>query len=170
MFQRIWSAIDWALGLQLESKDLGVWQMSLRAVIVFILAIAMIRIGDKRFMGKNSALDVMLGIVYGSLVSRAITGNAPFFPAMAAGLVLILMHWLMSAVAFRSHGFGVLVKGGNRTLVRDGEIQWEAMKKGHITEHDLNEALRNQGKNPDLRQVKSAHLERNGEISIIAKE
>ena len=170
MFQRIWSAIDWALGLQLESKDLGVWQMSLRAVIVFILAIAMIRIGDKRFMGKNSALDVMLGIVYGSLVSRAITGNAPFFPAMAAGLVLILMHWLMSAVAFRSHGFGVLVKGDNRTLVRDGEIQWEAMKKGHITEHDLNEALRNQGKNPDLRQVKAAHLERNGEISIIAGE
>jgi uncharacterized membrane protein YcaP (DUF421 family) len=93
MLERLWSMITWALGLQLESQDLGVVQMSLRALVVFILATLMIRIGDKRFMGKSTALDVMLGIVFGSVVSRAITGNAPFFPTLAAGFVLVLAHW-----------------------------------------------------------------------------
>lgn len=162
--------MDQALGLGLETKDINVGQMSLRAFVVFVLAIGMIRIGNKRFMGKNAALDVLLGIVFGSMVSRAITGNAPFLPTLVASLVLVLLHWLMSAIAFRSKGFGTLVKGRDSTLVRDGEIQWEAMRKAHLTEHDLQEALRNSGKQPDVSQVASAHLERNGDVSIIMRD
>jgi uncharacterized membrane protein YcaP (DUF421 family) len=155
------------LGLELESKDINFWQMSLRAVIVFILAIMMLRIGHKRFMGRNTALDVMLGIVFGSLVSRAITGNAPFFPALAASLTLVLMHWILSFIAFHWSPFGNAVKGKKNLLIKDGEIQWEEMKSSHITEDDLSEALRNKGEEPDFKQVKSAHLERNGDISLI---
>ena len=155
------------IGLGLESKDITFWQMSLRAVIVFILAVAMIRIGHKRFMGRNTALDVMLGIVFGSIVGRAITGNAPFFPALASSLILVLMHWLFSFLAFHTGWFGDLVKGKKNLLVQDGEIQWKEMKSSHITEDDLSEALRNKGEEPDVKRVKSAHLERNGDISLI---
>ncbi len=145
-------------------------QMSLRAVIVFIAAIIMIRIGDERFMGRNRALDVMLGIVFGSVVSRAITGNSPFFPTLGASLVLVLLHWFMSFIAFRSDKFGDLVKGYKRLLIRDGEVQWENMKKSHTTENDLQEALRSNGHQPDIDRVESAHLERNGDISIIMRK
>lgn len=170
MFQQIQSLLDRALGLGLENKDISIGQMSLRAVVVFVLAIVMIRIANKRFMGKNAALDVLLGIVFGSMVSRAITGNAPFLPTLAASLVLVLMHWMLSAIAFRSQGFGTLVKGHDSTLVRDGEIQWEAMRKAHLTEHDLRESIRNSGEQPDVSQVASAHLERNGDISVIMRK
>jgi uncharacterized membrane protein YcaP (DUF421 family) len=159
--------INWLLGLELDNKDINFWQMSLRAVIVFILAIIMLRIGHKRFMGRNTALDVMLGIVFGSIVSRAITGNAPFFPALAASLTLVLMHWFLSFIAFHWSVFGKAVKGKRSLLIKDGEIQWEEMKKSHITEDDLNEALRINGNEPDFKQVKLAHLERNGDISVI---
>src|SRR4051812_22382324 len=107
----IWSYLDRALGLGLEAKDLGAGQMSLRAFVVFIIAIAIIRVGDKRFMGRSSALDVMLGIVFGSVVSRAINGNAPFFATLTASFVLVAMHWVVAAIAFRSHRFGRVVKG-----------------------------------------------------------
>ncbi|HYO99876.1 MAG TPA: YetF domain-containing protein [Pyrinomonadaceae bacterium] len=170
MFLQIQPFLDRALGLGLENKDINIGQMSLRALVVFVLAIAMIRIGNKRFMGKNAALDVLLGIVFGSMVSRAITGNAPFLPTLIASFVLVLLHWAASAIAFRSHRFGTLVKGHDSTLVRDGEIQWEAMRKAHLTEHDLWEAIRNSGKHPDVREVVSAHLERNGDISVIMRE
>lgn len=170
MFLQIQSVLDRALGLGLENKDINVGQMSLRAVVVFVLAIVMIRIGNKRFMGKNAALDVLLGIVFGSMVSRAITGNAPFLPTLVASLVLVLMHWVLSAIAYRSQWFGTLVKGNDSVLVRDGEIQREAMKKAHITEHDLRESLRTSGKQPDVSQVASAHLERNGDISVIMRD
>jgi uncharacterized membrane protein YcaP (DUF421 family) len=167
--EQAWVAIGRALGLELEGKDLTVLHMALRAVVVFVLSIAMLKVGDKRFMGKSTALDVMLGIVFGSTVSRAITGNAPFFPALAAGLVLVLLHWLFAAVAFRSHGFGKLVKGRSRLLVRDGEVQWDAMRKSHVTTHDLEEALRSNGEEPDVSRVKTAHLERNGDISVVTR-
>jgi len=165
----LWEAVSRALGLELKGEYLTVTHMVLRAAVVFVLSIVMLKIGDKRFMGKSTAFDVFLGIVFGSTVSRAITGNAPFFPSLAGGLTLVLLHWLFAAVAFRSHGFGKLVKGNDRQLVRDGEIIWSAMRKAHITEHDLKEALRNSGKEPDVKRVKAAHLERNGDISIIAE-
>ena len=168
--EQLKQALNWAIGLELENKHINALQMSLRAVIVFIIAIIMLRIGNKRFMGKNTTLDVMLGIVFGSTVSRAITGNAPFFPTLAASLVLILMHWTLAAIAFRSSGFGALVKGRNRLLVRDGEIRWDEMRKGHITESDLKEAMRNQGKKLEIKDIREAHLECNGDISIITKD
>lgn len=166
----LWASVSRALGLELEGKDLTTVQMVLRAAIVFVVSIAMLKIGDKRFMGKSTAFDVFLGIVFGSTVSRAITGNAPFFPALAGGLTLVLFHWLFAAVAFRSHGFGKLVKGSDRVLVRDGEIQWDEMKRAHITENDLKEALRSAGQQPDVKRVKAAHLERDGDISIITED
>lgn len=164
--EQAWAAFSRALGLELEGKDLTALHMALRAALVFIVSIGMLKVGDKRFMGKSTAFDVFLGIVFGSTVSRAITGNAPFFPTLTAGLVLVLLHWLFAAVAFRSHGFGLLIKGRSRVLVRDGEILWDAMRKSHVTTHDLEEALRSEGEEPDVRGVREAQLERNGDISI----
>ena len=170
MLQKIQSILDQLLGLGLETKNINVGQMSMRALVVFVLAIAMIRIGNKRFMGKNAALDVFLGIVFGSMVSRAITGNAPFLPTLVASLVLVLLHWVTSAIAFRAHWFGTLVKGHDSTLVRDGEIQWDTMRKAHLTERDLQESIRNSGEQPDVSKVESAHLERNGDVSVIMRK
>jgi uncharacterized membrane protein YcaP (DUF421 family) len=163
------SAMETALGLGLEAKDINVWQMSLRAVVVFAAATAMIRLGSRRFIGRSTALDVMLGIIFGSVVSRAISGNAPFFPTLGAALTLVLVHWLLCAIAFRSHRFGNLVKGRPLLLVDHGKILWRAMAHGHITEHDLQEALRSHGLSSDVTQVETAHLERNGDISIVTR-
>src|ERR687884_1110994 len=102
------------LGLGLEGKDLNVPQMALRAVVVYVVTVLIVRIGKKRFMGRATAFDVILGIMLGSIVSRAVTGNAPFFPALAASGVLLSMHWLFSALAFRFHPFGKAIKGEAR--------------------------------------------------------
>src|SRR3954470_12120281 len=96
-------------------------------------------------MGGATAFDVILGIMLGSIVSRAVTGNAPFLPALVAAAVLLGMHWLFSSAAMRWHGFGVAIKGSPRTLVRIGELDHEALRKEHMTEHDLFEDLRSEG-------------------------
>ena len=170
MFETIQSALDQALGLHLEAKDLGALHMSLRALIVFGAATAYIRIGSRRFIGRSTSFDVVLGIIFGSVVSRAVTGNAPFGPTLAAGLTLVALHWILSAIAFRSHRFGNFVKGVPRVLVRDGEIQWKTMAECHISQHDLDEALRVHGLPPDVSRVRQATMERNGDISVIPRE
>jgi uncharacterized membrane protein YcaP (DUF421 family) len=88
-----------ALGIGLKSEEIGVLQMSLRAAIVFVVTLAIVRLGKRRFLGRATAFDVILGIMLGSIVSRAVTGNAPFVPALAAAAMLMLMHWFFSAIA-----------------------------------------------------------------------
>ena len=167
MLETLESNVSWILGLELEGKDLDARHMVVRGVFVFIIAIVLIRLGDKRFMGRNTALDVMLGFVFGSVMSRAITGNSPFFPTLAAGTILVVLHWLLSYIAFFSDRFGTAVKGDRRLLVKDGEIQWKAMRKSHISQDDLEQAIRSSGESADVSGIATAYLERNGDISIV---
>lgn len=157
--------IEDILGLNAESLTVG--HMALRAVIVYISALIMVRIGEKRFLGKNTAFDVILGIIFGSVVSRAITNPSEFFPILGAGLVLVLLHWLFSVLSFRSDRFGTLIKGSHRVLVANGEIQWDAMRKSNISEQDLMSALRTQANTDSLDQIQEARLERSGDISFV---
>jgi hypothetical protein len=138
-------ALQVLLGLWLDEKEINVWQMALRAIVVYGVTLLIVRLGKKRFMGRATAFDVILGIMLGSIASRAVTGNTPFFPALAAAATLVAMHWLLTLIAVRWHGFGTVVKGHPRLLVKDGEIVWETMRRTHITEHDLEEGSARQG-------------------------
>ena len=82
---------NWALGL--DARQLNIWQMGLRAAIIYLAALIMVRIaGDRRFIGKYAAFDVILSIIFGSTLSRAINGNSAFFATIFAGFVLVAMH------------------------------------------------------------------------------
>lgn len=168
MLQEILGSMGELLGI--GSEDLTVWQMGLRALVIYIIAILLVKVGDKRFMGKNTAFDMILAIILGSVLSRAVTGNAPFLPTIGAGLLLVGLHWLFAVVAYYSDWFGTLTKGRAHILVQDGEIQWENMRKSHISKKDLEMALYSQGDVTDPRDVKVARFERSGDISVIPRE
>lgn len=102
----------------------------------------MIISGAKRFLGKNTAFDVILDIIFGSVVSRAINSDASFWGTIAAGGVLVGLHWLFGYIAFKSDDFGNFVKRNRRILVKDGEILWDAMEKSSISKKDLMRAIR----------------------------
>jgi uncharacterized membrane protein YcaP (DUF421 family) len=168
MLHELFQAMRDFIGLEVD--DLDLWQMSLRALIIYVSAIMLVKIGEKRFMGKNTAFDMILGIILGSVLSRAITGNAPFFETIGAGAILVALHWLFSVMSFHFDWFGTLVKGSERTLIKDGEILWDNMRKSHISRKDLEMALRNTGSITDPGEVKEAHFERSGDISIIPRQ
>src|SRR4051794_4842598 len=153
------------LGLGIDNNEINALQMGLRAVLVYVVTVLMVRLAKKRFMGRATAFDVILGIMLGSIVSRAVTGNAPFLPALVAAGALLMMHWMFSGIAMGWHAFGGLIKGHPRLLVRDGQIDWAAMRAAHMTEHDLWEDLRSKGVT-DPRSVAEARLERTGQVSV----
>lgn len=150
-----------------DADALTWYQAVLRSLIVYVSALAMVRIGEKRFMGKNTAFDVILGVILGSVVSRAINSNDTVLPSLLAGLVLVGLHWLMSVITFRSDNLGDVFKGSTRQLVEKGEILWDAMQKSHISLKDLLGQVRAQGNTEDLRAIDKAYLERSGQISVI---
>ncbi len=104
------------------------------------------------------------------MLSRAINGTAPFFTTIVAAIALMIIHRIFAYGAFKSHWFGKLIKGQPRTLVRDGEIDWEMMKQNLVSKHDLDEDLHLDAKTEDVSMIKIARLERSGDISFIKKE
>jgi uncharacterized membrane protein YcaP (DUF421 family) len=158
------------LGLDAQPKDLTFLQVGLRSVIVFVAAIAMLRMGDKRFLSKMTALDAVLGLILASMLARAINGSAPFFPTLGAGFVLVCLHRFFAFLAWRSHGFGDLVKGHADLIIKDGVLQKEAMSANNLTEHDVSEELRERGGITSPEQVKEAYIERSGKVSVIPRK
>ena len=167
MFDSVISACNALLGL--DGRELGMLQMAARAIVVYPLGVAFVRLGEKRFIGKFTAFDVIMGIMIGSILARAVTGGSPFFASLAAGLVLVFLHAVFAALSFHFAPFGEIVKGSGRTLVRDGTICWSAMRKSHISERDLMGAVRENGGVDSLDRVRLARLERSGNISVVAK-
>ena len=149
--------------------DLEIWQVLLRALIIYLVGLAIIRLGKKRLLGRNSAFDVILGVVVGSMFSRTIHSQVPFLGSILAALVLVALHGVFALLAVRFKGFGGLVKGHPSPLVQDGQIDWDAMRRHDITLEDLKESMRLKLKSEDLNKVRSAALERNGSISFVTK-
>lgn len=144
------------------------WQMSIRAVILFVWGTVLIRFGGRRAFGRNTAFDILLAVIVGSMVSRAITATASFFPTIAASTVLVLLHITLTRLSYRSRWLGTWIKGTRTRLVRDGEPDRVAMRRSGITDRDLREAARLQGLK-DIDAIKEASIERSGDISIIPK-
>ncbi|WP_372623828.1 DUF421 domain-containing protein [Falsiroseomonas sp.] len=147
-------------------EDLSLGQMAARAVLVYLAALAMVRWGEKRFMGKNTAFDVILGVILGSVVSRAVNSTPDILPTLGAGFVLVAMHWSFASLAFRSDRFGNVVKGTTRVLVKDGQIDWDQMRRSNMSRDDLLGALRSEGVQ-EPKEVAEARLERSGDVSVV---
>lgn len=169
MIQAVWDSITDLLGL--DAPSLNLWQMGLRAAVIYIAALLLVRlVGDRRFIGKYAALDILLSVILGSTLSRAINGSAPFFETLGTALVLVGMHSLVCAIAYHFQFFDTLIKGHSRILIQDGQLRKKVMKKSHISQKDLEESLRLKAKLSEPSQVKIARLESNGEISILPQK
>jgi uncharacterized membrane protein YcaP (DUF421 family) len=144
-------------------------QVAARAAVVYVVGLIIVRIGKNRMMGRNTALDIILGFILGSLLSRGITGHASMSGTAVACATLVGVHWIFTAIGYQSHTFGWLFKGNVDLLVQDGHIIERNMRHSHISLNDLMEEMRLQGIE-DLSEVKRAYKERNGQISIIREK
>jgi uncharacterized membrane protein YcaP (DUF421 family) len=156
------------IGFSAKAEQFTIVQGIIRALLVYIVLIVVVRFGKKRFLGEATAFDVILVIIIGSTASRAIVGNAPLFVALAAVIALVAFHWVISLVARDSRFFSILVKGHSTLIIKDGKVQRKNMRAAHMSADDLDEDLRHNGVSEPA-QVAEARLERDGKLSVLRK-
>jgi len=168
--QRIGAGLTFLFGGDFPPADppqhLAIHQAMIRGVFIYLVVLAIIRVGKSRSIGRISPLDVLLGFILGSLVSRGITGHASLSGTAGASAALVAVHWVLTLLACRSHWFGNLVKGHADVIVENGHPRTEHLLKHHISKHDLDEFIRNKGID-DISKVRAAYKERNGEVSVL---
>lgn len=158
-------SLDFLIGS--DPQTITWWQMCIRATIIFFYLLFLVRFGSIRAFGRSTSFDIVLAILLGSTISRALTGNSKLIPTLAASAVLVFLHRALAVWAFYSEKIGHLVKGKEIPLAKGGSFDRKAMKKASITRHDILEALRTSKGKTDSDIVKDAYLERSGKISLI---
>ena len=167
--ETLWADLHSLLDLSRDRQEPDASAMALRTVIVYAFTLLLVRLGSRRLLSRPSAFDVIVAIMVGSIMSRAINGSAPFVPTLIAGAMLLLMHWVFAAAAFRVHWISTAVKGTRIPLIRDGKVLPEGVRRAQISEDDLAEALRLQIQDEDVSKVAVAYMERSGAISVIPR-
>ena len=161
---------DQLLGLHVAPGDLSLLQLTARCLVVFLWGIVIVRFGDRRLLGRNAGFDVLLLVILGSVLSRAINGQAPFFRTLGVSAALVLFHHLLAVATSRWSWLSRVVKGNPRLLVVDGKILNEELRRARVTLDDLEENLRLNGNVAHAQQVVEARLERNGTVSVVKKQ
>ena len=152
-----------------EGKDISSLQMAMRAAATFFAALVFIRIFGRRSFGQRSPFDYVVAILLGATLSRAIVGASPAVPTLVASLVIVLIHRTLAWACIRSRALESLVVGVEREVYSDGRFNEREMLAALITRTDVLETVRQELGSDALDRMKSAILERNGEISIIRK-
>ena len=169
MFQNLWENFAWLIGGGEVELIMPIPQLILRTIVIYVVALAIIRIGKRRFMGSYTTFDILLGFIVGSILSRAITGTVRFLDMIFVVGVLVILHWVIATLSYYSDYFGNLIKDKPRELIVDGEIKEDALQKSKIGKNDLMQALREEANLESPGEVKTAYLERDGNITVIPK-
>jgi uncharacterized membrane protein YcaP (DUF421 family) len=146
------------------------FQMGLRALMLFVIALIFLRISGRRSFGLRSPFDNVISILLGAVLSRAVTGASPFFPTIIAALVIASLHRIFAWISLHSHAFGKLIKGSPKQIVKDGKIIRKNMDRCLVTDRDLEESIRLEAGVDSLDDIASAYVERGGTISLIKKK
>lgn len=145
------------------------WEFIVRAVIVYVFVMVVLRLAGKRQMGELAPFDFVLLLLLSNGVQNAMNGGDN---TITAGLIitvtLVGLNSMIAWLAFKNKEIEKVVEGRPEILVHNGYLYSDVLKRNQITHHELNDALR-QNDCTSLDDVRLAVLETNGQISVIKK-
>ena len=151
-------------------EQIGPLEIAARAVVMFFIALGLIRISGMRAFGKGSAFDSIITLLVGGILVRGVIAATPFVSSVVGGLVLVLIHRILSLLAVGSSFIGNIVKGKKMLLYKNGDFLQKNMIRTGITKHDILEGMRKDMQLEDLHQIEEVNMERNGEVSFVKKK
>lgn len=146
------------------------WEFVVRAAVIYVALLVMLRMSGKRTVGQFTPFDLMVLVVLGSAVEGSLIGEDV---SLTGGLILattlIACNWLVGFATARSPRFARLVEGGPVHLCRNGEVLPAVLRKQNLSRSDIDEALRDNGLTHPS-QAELIVLEIDGTITVVPRE
>ena len=140
-----------------------------RTLILYGMVIFLIRLMGKRQIGELQPSELVITILLSEIASIPIQDNkVPILNSVAALFILVAFEILSSVISLKSPFVRSHIQGHPVIVIRNGEIDYKALKKLRMTVNDLVCALR-QKDIFDISQVSYAIFETNGKISVLLK-
>lgn len=141
----------------------------IRMVILYIVAIAGVRIMGKRQIGELQPTELVITLLLSEIIAIPIQeNNTPLINTLIAVFLLIGFEILASIFNMKSVKFRTFMQGHPLIVIDDGVINQKLIKQLRFTVDDVLEALR-QKDVFDISQVQYAIIETNGQMSVLLK-
>jgi len=152
-----------------SGSELLWWQECARALVIFGYGLGVVRVAGRRMFGKWSALDIIVSVIIGSNLSRALTGNAQLGGTLAATTLLMGLHWVLAHAAARRRWWSRVLEGTPVELGREGRVEESRLHASAVSRNDLDEALRQSGIE-HVGRTRLIVLEPSGKIAVLKLE
>lgn len=143
-------------------------QECMRAILILFYGLAVIRLSGRRIFAKWAALDVIVSIVVGSNLSRALTGAAPLSGTLAATTLLLALHWSLARLTVLFPRMSWLLEGSPVTIIEDGSVKERMLLRRGVSRTDVGVALRMKGLDNET-EARRLTLEPNGKLSVLKR-
>ncbi len=146
------------------------WHFIVRAVVVYVFLIVILRLTGKRQVGQLAPFDLVLLLVLSNAVQNSMNGGDN---SLTGGLIsattLVGLNWIVGWATYRSRRLEQLIEGRPLVLIHDGQIHYDALSRVKMTIHELKAALRAEGCAREA-DVRFAIVENNGHVTVIPME
>jgi uncharacterized membrane protein YcaP (DUF421 family) len=124
----------------------------------------------KRQIGQLDVSDLITTLLISEIASLSITDpDIPISHSLVPIIILLTFEVVTSAIIFRFPTAKKLISASPTTLIKNGKLCFDQMKKARVSADELISELR-QNNILDIDEVSYAILEQNGKISVIQKE
>lgn len=141
----------------------------IRAVILYAVVIFLIRLMGKRQIGELQPSELVITILISEVASLPMQDNSiPILSSIIPLFVLVSFEIIFAALSLKSHKLRTVMQGHPVIVIRNGNIDIDALRKLRLSVNDLISALR-QKDVFELSEISYAIFETNGKISILLK-
>jgi uncharacterized membrane protein YcaP (DUF421 family) len=142
------------------------WELPLRAAIIYLALLVMVRISGKRTVGQFTPFDLLVVMLLSEGVSNSLSGGEDSVPGgLIIALTLLALSSAVGWLSARSKAVEKFVDGEPVLIGRDGRWFPEVLKRNRLSQSDVEESLREA--DCSLVQMRCAFLEADGKISIL---
>jgi uncharacterized membrane protein YcaP (DUF421 family) len=144
------------------------WELVLRAAVVYAVLLVLIRVSGRRTVGQFTPFDLLVVMLLSESVSNALSGGDDSLGAgLVSAITLVGLNLLVAMITARSGALHTVLEGEPVLVGQDGKIFHQTLRKHHVPESDLRQALREA--DCELASLQYAFLEADGQISILKK-
>jgi uncharacterized membrane protein YcaP (DUF421 family) len=145
---------------------LPILEKIVRAVVVYVFLILMLRLFGKRELAQLNPFDLIVLLLLSNTVQNAIIGeDNSVVGGIIGATALLLANYVTVRIMFHYPSLDKLFGGSPTTLIENGQPDAAALEQEMLTVRELRLAANRQGID-DLREIRRGELEPNGAFSF----
>ena len=147
----------------------GLARVALMGATAYAALVLILRLSGKRTLAKMNAFDLVVTVALGStLATILLSKDVAFTEGVLAFLVLVLLQYAIAALSVRSKRVERLAKSNPTTLLLDGRLDDQALRRERVTREEVLAAVRGSGAGA-VEDIAAVVLETDVTFSVIPR-